>query len=75
MRCRQRGAGLVEVAIALLVLAIGALGLGSLQITAKRMGHEAIQRVTQPREKSDTQRPGVVLAQNKNPQWDGQQQA
>ncbi|MBP6682492.1 MAG: type IV pilus modification protein PilV [Halioglobus sp.] len=42
--CRQRGAGLVEVAIALLVLAIGALGLGSLQIAAKRMGFEAIQR-------------------------------
>lgn len=41
---RQHGAGLVEVAISLLVLSIGALGLGGLQITAKRMGHEAIQR-------------------------------
>ncbi len=44
MRRGQRGAGLVEVAVALLVLAIGALGLGSLQIAAKRMGYEAIQR-------------------------------
>jgi type IV pilus assembly protein PilV len=41
---RQRGAGLIEVAISLLVLSIGALGLGSLQLAAKRMGYEAIQR-------------------------------
>ena len=40
----QRGAGLVEVSISLLVLSIGALGLGTLQISAKRMGYEAIQR-------------------------------
>jgi type IV pilus assembly protein PilV len=40
----QSGAGLIEVAISLLVLAIGALGLGSLQISAKRMGFEAAQR-------------------------------
>lgn len=38
------GAGLIEVAIALLLLSIGVLGLGSLQISAKRMGYEAIQR-------------------------------
>ncbi len=44
MRRRQRGAGLIEVAISLLVLSVGALGLGSLQIAAKRMGYEAIQR-------------------------------
>tara|TARA_R110001592_G_scaffold215025_2_gene468334 strand:+ start:114222 stop:114770 length:549 start_codon:yes stop_codon:yes gene_type:complete len=41
---RQIGAGLIEVSISLLVLSIGALGLGSLQISAKRMGFEAIQR-------------------------------
>jgi type IV pilus assembly protein PilV len=40
----QAGAGLIEVAVALLVLSVGALGLGSLQITAKRMGYEAVQR-------------------------------
>jgi type IV pilus assembly protein PilV len=44
MLLRQRGAGLIEVAISLLVLSIGALGLGSLQISAKRMGYEATQR-------------------------------
>ena len=41
---RQCGAGLIEVAISLLVLSIGALGLGGLQISAKRMGFEATQR-------------------------------
>ena len=41
---RQRGAGLIEVSISLLLLGIGTLGLGSLQIAAKRMGHEAAQR-------------------------------
>jgi type IV pilus assembly protein PilV len=40
----QRGAGLIEVSVALLVLSIGAVGLGSLQISAKRMGFEAVQR-------------------------------
>lgn len=40
----QCGAGLIEVSISLLVLSIGALGLGGLQITAKRIGYEAIQR-------------------------------
>ncbi|MEE4146686.1 MAG: type IV pilus modification protein PilV [Halieaceae bacterium] len=44
MRARQGGAGLVEVAVALLVLSIGTLGLGQLQISAKRLGHEAVQR-------------------------------
>jgi type IV pilus assembly protein PilV len=42
--CSQCGAGLIEVAISLLLLAVGTLGLGSLQISAKRMGYEAIQR-------------------------------
>ena len=40
----QRGAGLIEVSVSLLVLAIGVLGLGGLQISSKRMGYEAIQR-------------------------------
>jgi type IV pilus assembly protein PilV len=39
-----RGAGLIEVSISLLVLSIGVLGLGGLQISAKRMGFEATQR-------------------------------
>jgi type IV pilus assembly protein PilV len=41
---RQAGAGLVEVAIALLLLSIGALGLANMQIGAKRLGFEALQR-------------------------------
>ena len=44
MAHKQCGAGLIEVAVALLVLSIGALALGSLQISARRMGYEAIQR-------------------------------
>lgn len=43
-RTQQAGAGLVEVAIAILVLSIGTLGLARLQISAKRLGFEAIQR-------------------------------
>lgn len=41
---QQAGAGLVEVAIAILVLSIGTLGLARLQISAKRLGFEAMQR-------------------------------
>jgi type IV pilus assembly protein PilV len=41
---RQRGVGLIEVAIALLIMSVGTLGLAGLQIAAKRMGYEAIQR-------------------------------
>lgn len=44
MAAQQSGAGLIEVSISLLVLSIGVLGLGSLQISAKRMGFEATQR-------------------------------
>lgn len=44
MSGRQGGAGLIEVSISLLVLSIGTLGLGGLQISAKRMGFEATQR-------------------------------
>ena len=40
----QAGAGLVEVAIAILVLSVGTIGLAGLQISAKRLGYEAIQR-------------------------------
>ena len=41
---RQGGSGLIEVAIALLVLSIGTLGLAKLQISARRLGYEALQR-------------------------------
>lgn len=44
MAGQQSGAGLIEVSISLLVLSIGVLGLGSLQVSAKRMGFEATQR-------------------------------
>ena len=40
----NRGAGLIEVAIALLLISVGSLGLAGLQLTAKRMGYEAMQR-------------------------------
>ena len=39
-----RGAGLIEVALSLLLIAVGSLGLAGLQLTAKRMGYEAVQR-------------------------------
>ncbi len=42
----NRGAGLIEVLIALLVIATGILGLVGLQASAKRTGLEAIQRST-----------------------------
>jgi type IV pilus assembly protein PilV len=41
---RQSGAGLIEVAISLLLLSMGALGLAKMQIGAKRLGFEALQR-------------------------------
>ncbi|GAB3092365.1 hypothetical protein GCM10027217_03190 [Pseudomaricurvus hydrocarbonicus] len=40
----QRGVGLIEVLIAILVIAIGILGSISLQLSSKRLGHEAVQR-------------------------------
>lgn len=40
----QRGVALLEVAIAILVIAIGAIGLASMQLSAKRAGFEAVQR-------------------------------
>lgn len=41
---RQKGVGLIEVLIAILILSIGAVGLVSLQIKAKRMSYESVQR-------------------------------
>ncbi len=40
----QAGAGLIEVAISILVLSVGTIGLAGLQISAKRQGFEALQR-------------------------------
>jgi len=45
--CRlQRGISLIEVAIAVLVISVGVIGLASLQLSAKRAGFEAVQRTT-----------------------------
>ena len=38
------GSSLVEVAVSLLVICVGTLGLAGLQIAGKRMGYEAVQR-------------------------------
>ncbi len=45
-RCRHRqaGVGLIEVLIAVLVLAVGVLGIMSLQINGKRVNFQAMQR-------------------------------
>lgn len=40
----QRGVGLIEVLIAVLVVAVGVLGSIAMQLSSKRMGHEAVQR-------------------------------
>lgn len=40
----HRGVGLIEVLVALLLISIGLLGLGSLQINAKRVALESLQR-------------------------------
>ena len=39
-----RGVGLIEVLVALLLISIGMLGLGSLQMNAKRVALESLQR-------------------------------
>jgi type IV pilus assembly protein PilV len=44
MHLHQRGFGLVEVAVSLLVLSVATLGLGRLQIAASQLGHQAMQR-------------------------------
>jgi len=41
---RQRGLGLIEILIAVLVFTVGMLGLAGMQLTAKRAGYEATQR-------------------------------
>lgn len=46
MRGACSGTGLIEVAIALLVLAVGTLGVAGLQLAAKKVGHDAVQRGT-----------------------------
>lgn len=43
-RRRARGAGLIEVLIAVLILSVGLLGMLAMQTTAKRTAHEAAQR-------------------------------
>lgn len=43
---KNRGVGLIEVLIAMLVMAVGILGYVGLQTTAKRTGYEALQRST-----------------------------
>lgn len=40
----QSGVGLIEVLIALLIFAVGVLGLAAMQLSAKRAGYEATQR-------------------------------
>lgn len=41
---RNRGAGLIEVLLALLLVAIATLGLAALQLSARQLGHQASQR-------------------------------
>ncbi len=41
---RQAGVGLIEVLIAFLLLTIGGVGLASMQLKAKRVGYESVQR-------------------------------
>lgn len=41
---REKGVGLIEVLIAVLVLSVGLLGMVAMQITAKRNSFEAAQR-------------------------------
>lgn len=41
---KQGGVGMIEVLIALLVFALGILGMASMQLNAKRLGYDALQR-------------------------------
>jgi type IV pilus assembly protein PilV len=49
----QRGVGLIEVLIALVVLAVGALAIISMQITGKQANYDAVQRTTASQLASD----------------------
>ena len=42
----QRGFSLIEIMVAVFVLAVGVLGVGALQVTSKRANFEAVQRAT-----------------------------
>ncbi|HEY9034104.1 MAG TPA: type IV pilus modification protein PilV [Pseudomonadales bacterium] len=44
MRSAQGGYSLIEVAIGILVLTVGILGMATMQITAKRLNYDALQR-------------------------------
>lgn len=44
LRTANKGVALIEVAIAILVISIGVLGLAGMQLSAKRAGFEAVQR-------------------------------
>jgi len=41
---KQRGIGMIEVLIAMLIVSIGAAGLLSMQVSGKRIGYDALQR-------------------------------
>jgi type IV pilus assembly protein PilV len=43
-RRQQRGVGLIEVLVAVLVFAVGIMGISAMQLAAKRSGYEATQR-------------------------------
>jgi type IV pilus assembly protein PilV len=42
----QRGFSLIEVLVSTLVVSVSVLGMASVQVTAKRVGHEAVQRTS-----------------------------
>ena len=66
MPTKQRGVTLIEVLVAALVLAIGLLGLASLQATAVRFNHEAMlrtQAVNLAYQMADAMRANVAAAE------------
>lgn len=44
LKKQQLGVGLIEVLIAMLIFALGVLGMASMQVNAKRVGYDAMQR-------------------------------